>query len=103
MKCPNCLIELKEHPQDRMECSECGFNLYKNKKIIESVYIWLSVDSVTGYEGMIGIPSHSGTMLAASSDLNFVLKLEPLVRRAARIVKMDIKLVEFKRGDIIKC
>jgi hypothetical protein len=100
------MIELKPHPsiKDRWECSQCGFNYYPNQKIIEKIYVWMSVDRVTNCEGMIAIPSGplGTTMIAASSDLELCLKLEPLIRRAVKPMSMTSKLIEFRRARVIK-
>lgn len=100
-KCPNCMIFLRQDGE-RLECTDCGFNYYPNKKLCSEFYAWLSVDPLTKCEGLIAVPHKNGPMPAVSTDLGIVMLFEPSIKRATQAMGLKTKLVLFKRSEVLK-
>jgi hypothetical protein len=83
-------------------CSECGFNISPNQKTIEELYAWVSVDSVTGFEGLIAVQEYGMAMPLVSSVLKNMELEEPEVRRACKVMKMKARLAHFSNKKILK-
>lgn len=101
MKCPNCMIELRHLPNDELKCSECEFNTYPNLSKIDRFYVWLSVDKVTGNEGMIATPMgpQNIPMPAINAKLEMMMQFKPTMKVLAQRMGIQVRLVEFTRSE----
>lgn len=96
------MIYLTKKNENKYQCVECGFNLTPNQKIMTQLYAWLSVDTVNGYEGVMGIMMPNGVLMAAvSSNIESVKEMKPEIVRACKGLNMTSKLVKFSRSEII--
>jgi hypothetical protein len=105
--CPNCNVALKvtlnQGKVAVLQCEKCAFITFPNRKVLDEIFAWVSVDPVTNFEGIITMNlGPLGCIPAVTSEYNLIKKFKEIIERQTKIqTASNTHVVRFKRDGII--
>lgn len=102
MICPNDGMTLVMRDGDIMHCPLCPFNVPKNKKLMETMFAWVSVDP-DGLEGFMAAEIVPGVkMVLCHSEYEKAVGLENIARKAiSGMPGWTTRLIKFSKREVV--